>query len=129
MKREKTILLILALTVGIWISACSQGAGADDGVLGYFQALASKDADRLALSSCADWETQGQTELESFGAVEVTLEDAACTEAGEEGDYTLVSCTGKLVANYGSEVLEIDLAERSYLAANEGGEWRMCGYR
>ena len=35
----------------------------------------------------------------------------------------------KIVANYGNEVLELDLSERSYQVVEEGGEWRMCGYR
>jgi hypothetical protein len=119
-----TLLPILFVLVG-----CSSDDGAAVGVLSYFQALASKDANQLSQSSCGSWESQALTELESFGAVEVNLQDAACKNAGDEGDYTLVSCTGKIIANYGNEVLEINLADRIYLAANEGGDWRMCGYR
>ena len=44
------------------------------------------------------------------------------------GEFTLVGCTGTIVANYGNEVLEINLADQTYKAAFEGGEWRMCGY-
>jgi len=46
-----------------------------------------------------------------------------------EGNSAIVACTGKIVANYGNEVLEIDLAAQKYQAVFEGGEWRMCGYR
>ncbi len=85
--------------------------------------------ERVSTLSCAGWESQARTELESFSAVTVTIENPACQESGIDGELTLVSCTGKIVANYGNEVLEIDLADRTYLSANEGGEWRMCGYR
>ena len=121
--------IVLVLSLFFWLVGCSSGGTAEDGVLSYFQALTSKDADKLALSSCADWEAQALTELESLGAVQVSLESPACRQEGKEGDYTLVSCTGKIIANYGNEVLEIDLADRTYLASNEGGDWRMCGYR
>lgn len=91
--------------------------------------MSSRDENQLVLSSCAAWEAQAKTELASFSAVSVSLEDASCTESSEDGDYTLVSCTGKIVANYGNEILEIDLADRTYQAVYEAGEWRMCGYR
>lgn len=114
------------------LAGCSTGtseAGAAEAVQAYHQALVSKDADRLANLSCADWEAQAKNELASFGAVEASLEDLSCQEAGEAEGYTLVNCSGVIRANYGAEVLEIDLSERTYQAAYEGGEWRMCGYR
>jgi len=40
-----------------------------------------------------------------------------------------VSCTGTITANYGNEVLEIDLSERTYQVVFEAGERRMCGCR
>ncbi len=69
------------------------------------------------------------TELESFTAVTVTLQDLACQESGKDGETRLIECSGKIVANYGNEVLEITLSERIYQAVYEAGEWRMCGYR
>jgi hypothetical protein len=123
-------LLMLALLISAFILAsCGTNSTAQTAIEGYLQALTSKNADQLANLSCADWESQAKTELESFGAVSVTLDNPSCQESGKDGDYTLVSCSGKIIANYGNEVLEIDLSERTYLAANEGGEWRMCGYR
>jgi hypothetical protein len=126
---KKAPVLVLILSLSLLLAGCSSEDAAAKGILSYFQALATKDANQLALSSCADWEAQALTELESFGAVEVSLENPVCKKAGEEGDYSLVTCTGKIIANYGDEVLEIDLASRMYLASNEGGDWRMCGYR
>jgi hypothetical protein len=51
-----------------------------------------------------------------------------CTKAGDEGTSARVTCAGKIVATYGNENQEIPLDRRAYLAAQEGGEWRMCGY-
>ena len=57
------------------------------------------------------------------GKIEESLSDL------KDGDYTIVSCEGVIIANYGNEVLEINLADQNYLSIFEGGEWRMCGYR
>ena len=89
----------------------------------------AKDANRLANLSCAAWEAEAKNELDSFGAVSARLEEPSCQISGEDGEYTLVSCTGKIIADYNGENLEINLGDRTYKAINEGGDWRMCGYR
>lgn len=129
MEKRRSCLLFLIILLSSMLAGCTAENGPADTVLSYYQALAAKDADRLSLLSCADWEAQAQVDLQSFGAVTVSLEEPACEQAGEDGGYTLISCTGKILADYGNEVLEIDLSDRTYLTANEGGEWRMCGYR
>ena len=123
--------LFLFILLGLLLSACSggQGSPAAKAIESYHEALVAGDADRLANLSCANWEQDAQTELDSFAAVTVRLEDAACHEQGKDGESTLVSCTGKIIANYNGEDLEIDLADRTYVATYEAGEWRMCGYR
>jgi hypothetical protein len=128
---KKLILLsaLLLIMPTALLAGCSNQESAADSILTYLQALISRDENQLVLSSCADWEAQAKTELESFSAVTVSLEDASCKESGQDGDYTLVSCNGIIVANYGNEVLEINLIERTFQAVYEGGEWRMCGYR
>ena len=95
----------------------------------YHEGPVAKDLDRLINYSCADWEAQARLELELFGAVKAELKNLSCTDAGQDGDTTLVSCEGIIAATYGNEILEIDLADRQYLAVYEGSEWRMCGYR
>jgi hypothetical protein len=121
--------MILAALLAL--AACSsQGAGGAAGAIeAYIRALVEKDADRLSTLSCAAWEADAQLELESFGAVTAELEGPECEESGEEADMTLVSCQGKITANYGAEVLELNLGDQTYQAAFENGEWRMCGYR
>ena len=95
----------------------------------YIQALIAKDENLLINHSCAAWEIEAKNEFNSFSAVSVSLEDLSCQETGQDGEYTLVSCNGKIIANYGNEILEINLADQNYLAIYDGGEWRMCGYR
>ncbi|UCH59278.1 MAG: hypothetical protein JSV61_13795 [Anaerolineales bacterium] len=95
----------------------------------YFTALIAKDPQRLSTLSCSDWEASAQTDLESFGAVSAEIFDLSCDSTGEDGEYTLVTCKGKIVANYGDEILELNLSDQSYQTLYEGGEWRMCGYR
>jgi hypothetical protein len=119
------ILLPLILTA----CASQTASGAPAAIATYFQSLAAKDQNQLVNASCAAWETNALQELRTFDAVTITLEDLNCQESGVDGETTLVSCSGKIVANYGNEVLEINLADRGYQAIEEGGEWRMCGYR
>lgn len=130
MKNFVVISALLAMLLMATLSSCgADHDGAVKAVQAYLQALVNKDSDRIATLACADWEADARTELESFTAVSVTLQNPSCQETGTDGDITLVSCTGKITANYGNEVLEIDLADRTYQVVYEAGDWRMCGYR
>jgi len=122
--------LFFALVIILSLTGCGgEKEGAATAIAAYTQALVAKDVDRLANLSCAEWEAQARTELDSFGAISVTLQGLDCRETGQEGQFTLVSCTGTISADYNGEILEIDLASRDYLARYEAGDWRMCGYR
>ena len=122
-------LVILSIILLLSLQACTSAEEeAASAIESYIQALVDKDGNRLATLSCAAWEADAKIELDSFGAVTVTLEELSCQEEQVAGEFTLVGCTGTIVANYGNEVLEINLADQTYKAAFEGGEWRMCGY-
>lgn len=114
------------------LNAC-QGAtnnsGAAQAVEAYFQALVVKDANQMINLSCAAWEASAKQEYDSFAAVETRLENVACQAGEQDNGVTLIICSGKIIASYGAEDLEIDLGERTYQAVQEGGEWRMCGSR
>lgn len=128
MKKRMHMLLFLIFLAAI--TACSNGsAGPAAAIESYNHALVEGKGDQLTTLSCSDWESDAQNELASFSAVKVNLENMACSETSKDGDTALVSCTGKIIANYGNEVLEINLEDRLYQAVLEGGEWRMCGYR
>lgn len=78
--------------------------------------------------SCAEWEAKAREEYNAFAAVNLSLESLSCRQTGEDGEDALIACSGKIIANYGSEDLEIDVAERTYRVVQEGSEWRMCGF-
>lgn len=131
--RARAALALLVAAVMI-LAGCSGGAGgaaggAPQAVERYLKALVERDENALIAASCAAFEEQARTEFDSFAAVKLNLQDVACQESGKDGAATLVTCSGQIIANYGAEDLQIDVADRTYLTVEEGGEWRMCGYR
>ncbi len=130
-KNQPILLVILTLAFALLLTGCSQGNANDaaSAIQAYFEALVSQDEALLVNSSCAEWEEDAILELDSLSAVSVSLENFSCSETGQEGEARLVACTGNLIADYNGEEQAIDLAERAYIAVQEDGEWRMCGYR
>jgi hypothetical protein len=117
-------MLILAL------AACASGSpDSAKAVEGYFQALVDKDSAKAISISCAEWESNAQTDSDTFAIYPATLENLACKEESRAGDSADVTCTGKIILDYNGDLQEIDLADRTYAARLEGGEWRMCGYK
>jgi hypothetical protein len=98
-------------------------------VEGYLKAVADKDSNQATSFSCAAWESSAQLEVDSFAAVTAKIEGLSCKENGKSGDFSLVSCQGKIVTTYNNENQEITLEGRVYQVIQEGGEWRMCGYQ
>lgn len=94
----------------------------------YLEALVSKDANQVVDASCAAWEEDAQRELDSFAAVETTLQDVSCSTVTETEEAASVTCTGAVVASYNGEDQQLALEGRAYRVVYEGGEWRMCGY-
>jgi hypothetical protein len=125
LKSNIAILLLFLLS-----SACAPAAqGPEAAATAYIQALVAGETDQLVNLSCAAWEEGARNELASFTAVEVSVQDVGCQSSNLQDDSAQVVCEGKIVANYGNEILEINLADRSYQMIKEGGEWRMCGYQ
>jgi len=120
----------LAACAALLLSGCtSQSAGnASQAVENYLKALAARDLNEMIAVSCTDWEADARIEYDSFTAVTLELKDLQCQQADGEGDSAKVTCTGSLIANYGAENLEIDIADRPFRAVIQSGEWRMCGY-
>jgi hypothetical protein len=123
--------IVLLILLAFMQVACqkSQASSVSGVVEDYFEALVAKDANQAVNLSCADWEEQAQLDADTFAINPATAENIQCKTAGEDGDATLVSCTGKLVLDYNGEKQEIDLAGRVYRVVQEGSEWRMCGYK
>ena len=126
------VLGVLFLVYAGVLSACSSAGSVTDAasaIDAYNHALVYTNANQLTNLSCKAWEAEAQNELASFTAVTAQIENSKCQVSGKDGDYTLVACTGKIVANYNGENQEIDLSQRIYKAIQEDGQWRMCGYK
>jgi hypothetical protein len=131
-KTYKVIYLLACLLILSFLTGCIgsvQNEGAANAIETYLEALVTRDFNRMVNSSCAAWEAQAKVEFDSFAAVRLELDDLACKETGQENSTKLISCDGSIIANYGAEDLEINIADRTYLTVQEGGEWRMCGYK
>lgn len=128
MKRIFLFLLLSALL----LSACAGGndeEAAANAVEAYLAALAAQDNDTLVNLSCAVWEQGALTDSAAYDGVTARLEDAQCTATGADGDSLLVSCTGSIIATYSGEDRPLPLDRVHYVTVNEGGDWRMCGYK
>ncbi len=124
------VFILLFLTAMLLLPGCNNEASqeAPQAVMDYLNALVAMDEIALINKSCAEWEEEARLEHKSFAAVKSTLENPDCQVTGEQDGYVLVNCTGKIIANYGAEDLEIDISRQTYRVLEEGGEWRMCGY-
>jgi hypothetical protein len=129
MKKHFSFLILLMLVAGVVLSACKP-TPADDpasAIENYWKALVAKDSARLSGLSCAAFELEALTTLDSFKSVEVKVENLACNAADKNDTSATVKCSGKITASYGAENLVIDLSARTYSAVEESGDWRMCG--
>lgn len=126
----KSMIALMALV--FLLSACGGGAKSDAAaqtVENYLTALVAQDADQLSTSSCQAWEENALLDMDAFIGVTASLDQMACKVSGTDGDTTLVTCEGKILATYNNEQQELDLAGQTYQVVQEGGEWRVCGYR
>jgi hypothetical protein len=128
-RNQRFLLLVGMVFIVFLLVGCSSGkSGAVQAIEAYIQALSAKDATQISNLSCADWETNALLEVDSLTAVGAKVENLQCAESGKDGNDTLVSCTGALALDYNGEAQQIDLSTRTYIARQEDGEWRMCGY-
>jgi hypothetical protein len=115
--------LALALT-----GCQGDGQGPAGAIEAYLAARAESNVDQMTLLSCPAWEGQARVEAASFEAMDARLEGVSCTAGADNGEATLVSCTGQIVTTYQGETREWSVAEHPFRAVMEEGEWRMCGY-
>jgi hypothetical protein len=129
--RKLSSLLFVVLIASLLLSACSSSNNDAPAraVEDYWNAIASKDAERLPTLVCGDWEEDAFTVLDSLQAVDARLEDTSCNQTGTDGDTALVKCTGKMVLTYNTEDQEIDLSVFTYEVVQESGDWLVCGTR
>lgn len=128
------ITIVFSALCALALIACSNsnaaGAGsASQTVQDYLQARVEGNLDKMINLSCADWEAQARVEATSFKSMKASLDGVTCKDTGTSGDYTLVSCTGKIVTSYNGESREWSVSDHPYRVAKDGGDWRMCGYQ
>jgi hypothetical protein len=114
------ILLLTLVLVG-----CDNTNSPDKTIRQYLEARITSDADKLRNLSCAALESQAILEANSFRGRNAELQGVSCKEAGNDGDYVIVACEGKIVATYQGEKNEVPLGK--YRTIQEDGEWKMCG--
>ena len=127
MLRSKLLFFSILLLAVFFLAGCATKTGPAGVMSAYWQALINKDAAQISSLSCAAFEEEALTTLESFSAVDIKLKDLACSVNSESGDTASVTCAGSIIATYGAEDLVIDLSQRSYIVKKEGGDWRVCG--
>jgi hypothetical protein len=127
LKASRVAAGILVLPILV-LAGCSQ-PGPDAAVKSFLKALLAGDETKVYKAVCPEWEAQAAVELDAFSGVTGKLDGAICTKAGTDGDYTLITCTGKMVLSYQGELRDRSLEGRTYLAKRVDGEWKMCGYR
>lgn len=121
---------MIFLTSILLLSACGGSAdAAARSAEDYVNALIAKDENQMVNLSCGAWEGDARSELSSFESVEVRMEGLNCQQTAVEGDNATVHCNGIIYATYSGEDRPIDLSVRDYVMTQEGGEWRMCGYK
>lgn len=123
------VFLFIIITAIALVSCSSGKSEAAHAIEAYIQALSDKDSNQISSLSCADWEPSALIEVDSLTGVGTKVENMVCEEAGQDGSNVFISCTGALALDYNGEAQQIDLSNRTYIARQEGGEWRMCGYK
>jgi hypothetical protein len=122
-------LLLAAALVGCAGAGAGTGAPAAKAVESYLSAMVAQDGTKLSNATCKAFEDKATLDMDAFVGVKAELQNMTCQENGKNGDQTQVTCTGKIVATYNNEQQQIDLAGRTYQVTQEGGEWRVCGYK
>ncbi len=114
----------LLILMSLILVACSGENHSNDSAEGvveaYLLAKVNSDGDEIRNLICSDLEETIEREAASFASVEASIENMECTAEGN-----IVSCTGEIVALYGTENREFPLT--SYNVVQEDGEWRWCG--
>jgi len=126
-------IIISGFFLTFLLAACG-GAASDNSspstvVEGYLKALVEKDDASLSILSCSDWESDALMELDSLQAVEARLDGLICTDAGSNGEFSLVKCQGIIIRTYNGEDQNMDLSTRNYQVIDQNGEFLVCGYQ
>lgn len=117
------------IPISMVLAACASSSDLPARVVEqYYQALVKQDLNAMIALVCSTWEEQARNEYNSFSAVQIELQNLSCETISTDQSNALVKCSGKIIANYGNEVLEVDLSKLTFQLVQQGGSWRFCGY-
>ena len=130
MKRWLLRLWPVWILMGVLLAGCSSGGGGGPAgaIESYLQARVKSDVNQMTLLSCPTWEAQARVEAVSFQSMNAQLDGVSCTAGTAGAGGTTVTCSGKIVTTYQGETREWSVSDHPYLAVEQDGEWRMCGY-
>ena len=116
--------MIFSLLLIVALAACAGAEGGDpaETVERYLQAKIESDADAMRPLLCSEMEADLTRESASFSGIDARIEGMDCAR---EGDSDIVTCSGAIMAVYGTETTEFPLT--SYRVVQEDGEWKWCG--
>lgn len=114
------LLILISLVLVACGAEGTKNNSAEGVVEAYLQAKVDSDANTIRNLICSDLEANIERETASFASVDASIEGMECTSEGN-----IVSCTGEIVAIYGTENREFPLT--SYNVVQEDGQWRWCG--
>jgi hypothetical protein len=117
--------IVLGLLLLVGLGACAQQSDPSVTIMNYLKARVASDETTLRALSCADWEQQAIIEAQSFKAMNAQLDDMTCSQSGQQDQYTVVACEGRITTTYNGETREWPLG--AYRLLQEDGEWKMCG--
>ena len=123
------VLALLGLMACQSSTSNADPAGAPKVIEQYLQARAKADVNQMIALSCAAWESQAKVEASSFQSLKAEIEGMTCSVSSNTGNTAFVACQGKIKTTYNGESKERDLAQQQFKLAQEGGDWRMCGYK
>jgi hypothetical protein len=131
MKRSFILMMVVGLVSVVTLVACNQQSqGTAVGTIeAYLVARVGSDEARLLALSCKAWEGSARDEAASFKSMSPNLQSMSCSQSGQEGQFTLVACKGKIVTTYQGESRDWPLERWKFLAIIEDGQWKMCGYQ
>lgn len=119
------VIRLAAFLLLLTLAACAEESNPVPVVESYLKARVESNADELQRLSCGEWEAQAAIQADSFRSMDATIEGLSCKADGEDGDFTLVTCEGKIVTTYNGETREWPLG--TYRLKQEDDEWKMCG--
>ena len=134
MRKSLWVVAVLVIVLSLTLAACGNtGAGGTDpaatAVESYLKAVVAKESAKVSTLSCKAWEQQALLEMDGFQAVKAELDKVSCKNSGTDGAATLVACTGNINLTYNTEKQSLDVSRQTYKVIQEGGDWRVCGYK